>query len=964
MPKEFSNRPDESKKNEQMTEEKPNGKKGVSEAQNTSERPTDVEADSRPAASGKEEGERPASKKSKRALKGKVSKRTKKAVKQKKRRFVHRVPGNYAKRGRRKEDPGARANTEKPMEETLTKEVPLGAFSKKPEKESTKGAASTAKRVLQEGESLVREEAPSEDAGEAPEQYAIDQGEGKAKKVGEITACETKEAVKKVLGGKEKDKAQPERTAPKEQKREDPTKPQVANVEQEAPAVYHEGLQTETKEGVSPNIIKEHGVKNRREETQEAQPAQPRAVSPAAGFPPPPRNGSGSAVQTLKENLSDAQPKAIAAARPDVHTLDHAGVNNEPWNPGVAPVSEEAWDSGISRRSNDLHTSEAVEPGQAAAWRNVYPEPGNSAYQYYPAVQAYREEPAERVTMPLGEESSWQAGHFPEDYQQSGQETYSDHYDKAPTSQTATVPGKQQRVEPQTSPKGTSVGSHYPPSSGSSQTVFLKFSTQSNQTGSRITSRQGGSTAQGSAKAGQNSGAKGATARKLKTREVNSSDIHVSGKVTLNTWQRDLMVNQIQNQTPALALGTAQGGSAIQAVAHYGQTTMLQAGGRMATAATGAVTGGVGIAVQAGKQIGQKIVEQIQAAIQNAAASARTTAKTWGTGTALLMLPVFFILCVAVLISSSRGSATNVNLSADVTALMPQINEACQRHGISEYAPLVAAVMMQESGGNVELVHGDVMQCAEGMGYPVGTPVSVEESIDFGTELLAGLLQQAGSTGPTDLTHISLALQSYNYGGGYLTWALNKYGGYSKENALEYSQQQAADMGWSGYGDPEYVDHVLRYYQISSGGLGDRSAIANGLFAYPFPGHTWTSYSGHEGIDIHYTGILGQPIYAAASGVVSYAVNGYGNMEGSSGLLSYGNCVFIDHGNGWESRYAHMTEAVVQQGTYIQEGQLIGYVGNSGNSFGAHLHLSLYYNGSSGDANGNYAEQAWPQLRG
>lgn len=131
-------------------------------------------------------------------------------------------------------------------------------------------------------------------------------------------------------------------------------------------------------------------------------------------------------------------------------------------------------------------------------------------------------------------------------------------------------------------------------------------------------------------------------------------------------------------------------------VAHYGQTTMLQAGGRMATAATGAVTGGVGIAVQAGKQIGQKIVEQIQAAVQNAAASARTTAKIWGTGTALLMLPVLFILCVAVLISSSRGSATNVNLSADVIALMPQINEACQRHGISEYAPLVAAVMMQE----------------------------------------------------------------------------------------------------------------------------------------------------------------------------------------------------------------------------------------------------------------------------
>lgn len=64
---------------------------------------------------------------------------------------------------------------------------------------------------------------------------------------------------------------------------------------------------------------------------------------------------------------------------------------------------------------------------------------------------------------------------------------------------------------------------------------------------------------------------------------------------------------------------------------------------------------------------------------------------------------------------------------------------------------------------------------------------------------------------------LQLSWQGYNYGNGYIGWALTNYGGYSLENALEFSQQQAAAHGWSGYGDPEYVPHVQRYY--SNGNL-------------------------------------------------------------------------------------------------------------------------------------------------
>lgn len=60
-------------------------------------------------------------------------------------------------------------------------------------------------------------------------------------------------------------------------------------------------------------------------------------------------------------------------------------------------------------------------------------------------------------------------------------------------------------------------------------------------------------------------------------------------------------------------------------------------------------------------------------------------------------------------------------------------------------------------------------------------------------------------------------MQGYNYGNGYITWAIRNHGGYSVANALQFSKEQAEFHGWTGYGDPEYVSHVLRYY--SSGNL-------------------------------------------------------------------------------------------------------------------------------------------------
>lgn len=64
---------------------------------------------------------------------------------------------------------------------------------------------------------------------------------------------------------------------------------------------------------------------------------------------------------------------------------------------------------------------------------------------------------------------------------------------------------------------------------------------------------------------------------------------------------------------------------------------------------------------------------------------------------------------------------------------------------------------------------------------------------------------------------LKLSWQGYNYGKGYITWAIRDHGGYSAENALQFSQEQAAAHGWTSYGDQEYVPHVMRYY--SGGGF-------------------------------------------------------------------------------------------------------------------------------------------------
>lgn len=218
-------------------------------------------------------------------------------------------------------------------------------------------------------------------------------------------------------------------------------------------------------------------------------------------------------------------------------------------------------------------------------------------------------------------------------------------------------------------------------------------------------------------------------------------------------------------------------------------------------------------AKQSAKATGRGLKAMAEAAAH--AVKAAFAALMAGGGAVLVVL----ILIVGIIGGAAflENSQSSEALSAEVLAHTPAIQKYASEFGIPEYVPAIQAIMMQESGGRGT----DPMQASEcpyNTQYP-NTPGAIQDadySIKVGIQYYADCVQEAGCESPQDMDKLKLSWQGYNYGNGYISWALEKFGGYSEANALQFSQEQAAAHGWSGYGDPEYVPHVMRYY--SGGG--------------------------------------------------------------------------------------------------------------------------------------------------
>lgn len=140
---------------------------------------------------------------------------------------------------------------------------------------------------------------------------------------------------------------------------------------------------------------------------------------------------------------------------------------------------------------------------------------------------------------------------------------------------------------------------------------------------------------------------------------------------------------------------------------------------------------------------------------------------------------------------------------------------------------------------------------------------------------------------------------------------------------------------------------------------GTASTFTGTDFAYPTPGFTiiTTSFaevyklvdpngSAHTGTDIAGVNINCTPIYAIQDGLVTtsgYSNYGYGNYI----IINHGECT--DDGSSYISLYGHCSSLAVEEGENVKKGQLIGYVGTTGNSTGPHLHLEVRVNGTRVD---------------
>ncbi|MCL6509857.1 MAG: peptidoglycan DD-metalloendopeptidase family protein [Anaerolineae bacterium] len=110
---------------------------------------------------------------------------------------------------------------------------------------------------------------------------------------------------------------------------------------------------------------------------------------------------------------------------------------------------------------------------------------------------------------------------------------------------------------------------------------------------------------------------------------------------------------------------------------------------------------------------------------------------------------------------------------------------------------------------------------------------------------------------------------------------------------------------------------------------------ASGAFAWPTRGYISQGFRYyHRGVDI--ANAIGVPIFAADGGYVTYA--GWSNV-------GYGYMVQIDHGNGFSTLYAHLSQWYVDPGQAVSRGQIIGAMGSTGNSTGPHLHFEIRYGG-------------------
>lgn len=203
---------------------------------------------------------------------------------------------------------------------------------------------------------------------------------------------------------------------------------------------------------------------------------------------------------------------------------------------------------------------------------------------------------------------------------------------------------------------------------------------------------------------------------------------------------------------------------------------------------------------------------------------------------ALAALPILLIggLFFAVIASdddedqpASAITADAMNLSAEVYKHKLTVEKYCKEFGISDQVMVILAIMQVESGGK----GGDVMQASESLGLPVNT-LGTEASIKQGVKYFASLLKNMKAAG----VDLNTAIQSYNYGGGFIDYVAKHGKKYTLELATSFAKEKSggrkvtytnavAKDGWRyAYGNMYYVS-VISQYLVTGGAKFDDKTV-------------------------------------------------------------------------------------------------------------------------------------------
>ena len=430
------------------------------------------------------------------------------------------------------------------------------------------------------------------------------------------------------------------------------------------------------------------------------------------------------------------------------------------------------------------------------------------------------------------------------------------------------------------------------------------------------TGAQTGRTAGRQATGGRETGKKGTQIRELPKQTVKTLD---RGEKTIKTAHAS-----IKTSGKAAAKGT---GRTIKTAQRTGYTAVRTTEVAARTAGQGAraavvTTQRTTVAARQAAIAAAKAAKAVTAAVKAVIAATKALVSAIFAGGWIVVLILVIVILFGALFSMVGGSnsSTVTPVSAEVEAYEPLIRQYARQYGIEEYVELIKAVMMQESGGQGT----DPMQASE-CGYNTRYPNTPNGITDP---------EYSGVESPVDMNHIKLALQGYNYGNGYISWAKENYGGYTYANAVEFSEMMAERNGWSSYGDKEYVSHVLRYYVFGRipTGTGSQAIVQVALTQEGNGGDIYWSWYGfssrEEWCACFVSWCADQCGYIEAGVIPKFSLCSAGMewfesrgqfMDGSY-VPATGDLVFFDWENDGSVDHVGIVESVVDGNIYTVEG--------------------------------------------